>query len=447
MATRSTLLHISLLIFTAQCILKPALARPDRSVGGAATALKALGAFGSQQRSEDAPEKLREGRALEGTQSSPKVCGLRRSAMPDIFTRIVGGANADRHEFPWQASLQWRFGNYSYHVCAATVLSARWLLTAAHCTKQLRRQEMRVVAGEHELGVGEAGEQERGVAEVAEHYSYSASTQEHDIALLKVDRPFSMNGFSLLPACLPYPDQDFTGECLVTGWGKLKENGRSEKVLRKVVAPILTRKSCEQNYKDVGYTGPISESMFCAGYSQGHKDACQADSGGPLVCRGPADRYVLAGIVSWGIGCSRPGVPGVYTEVAHYIDWIRSVVSGSSVFTPRAVGQQTSMHLDDIGNATQQHTQQHTQQVEAEVVEAEVEYEEDSHPDHEDLAQATFPPSIFHKQTEDASEDTQESQSTNEFDEDYNAGNLDDIHGILYGNLRTNGAESSFSYH
>ena len=73
-----------------------------------------------------------------------------------------------------------------------------------------------------------------------------------------------------------------------------------------------------------------------------------------------------------------------------------------------------------------------------------MEYEEDSHS--EDLAQATFPPSIFHQQTED-SQDTQESQSTNEFDEDYNAGNLDDIHGILYGNLRTNGAESSFSYH
>ena len=42
----------------------------------------------------------------------------------------------------------------------------------------------------------------------------------------------------------------------------------------------------------------------------------QADSGGPLICLGDNPQYILAGLVSWGIGCGQPTLPGVYTEVS-----------------------------------------------------------------------------------------------------------------------------------
>jgi len=84
-----------------------------------------------------------------------------------------------------------------------------------------------------------------------------------------------------------------------------------------VEVPTISDKQCEDLYYTAGYdTDP---SMICAGnVAEGGVDACQGDSGGPLVANDQ-----LIGIVSWGVGCARPKLPGVYTEVAYYSDWIK----------------------------------------------------------------------------------------------------------------------------
>lgn len=88
------------------------------------------------------------------------------------------------------------------------------------------------------------------------------------------------------------------------------QNDKSS-TLQQAPVPILKKSLCNIIYK-------LPESQLCAGFLQGGIDACQGDSGGPLVCSGR-----LAGIISWGVGCADPGYPGVYTNVSHFLEWIR----------------------------------------------------------------------------------------------------------------------------
>ena len=56
----------------------------------------------------------------------------------------------------------------------------------------------------------------------------------------------------------------------------------------------------------------------------------QGDGGGPLVCE-DSGYHELTGIVSWGFGCGRKDVPGVYVKVS--CSTIISAVKRSIGFT------------------------------------------------------------------------------------------------------------------
>lgn len=132
------------------------------------------------------------------------------------------------------------------------------------------------------------------------HSDYIPSTFTNDIALIRL----------ATPVCLPLGDLATYNldrkYATVSGWG----------------VTVISSSDCRKIYKK--YT-PITEKQICAGGLHG-RDSCGGDSGGPLIHVNLLDgspRYIQHGIVSYGPRhCGTEGQPGVYTRVAHYMDWI-----------------------------------------------------------------------------------------------------------------------------
>jgi len=239
----------------------------------------------------------------------------RRVSLPD-HEKIVGGSDATPGEFPYQISFQDTQWGFAFHFCGGSILDEDTMITAAHCVhgkNYNNPKHLQIVAGEHNMRVTEGHEQTKQVRRIIIHENYSPYKMENDIALLKLSSRLSMNTY-VQPVALPRNGQQTTGTtCVVSGWGSLSEGGSAPAVLQKVNLPSMTDAECRRAYGQ----SQIFESNLCCGYPNGGKDSCQGDSGGPLYCNG-----YQAGVVSWGIGCARPGYPGVYTEVSYFIPWI-----------------------------------------------------------------------------------------------------------------------------
>lgn len=66
---------------------------------------------------------------------------------------------------------------------------------------------------------------------------------------------------------------------------------------------------------------------MCAGLEKGGKDACQGDSGSPMmIVDDRTKRWTEIGIVSAGIGCALPKLPGIYTRTSWYLNWIQEMI-------------------------------------------------------------------------------------------------------------------------
>ena len=119
----------------------------------------------------------------------------------------------------------------------------------------------------------------------------------------------------------------------VNGWGRLSENGAISDFLQTAHIPFADQALCASNYELAGRSIPAG--AFCAGWTNGGIDSCNGDSGGGVYLKDEsafpiANEPILAGIVSWGIGCARPKLLGVYTNVLYFMPWINRSIANKS---------------------------------------------------------------------------------------------------------------------
>ncbi|MBZ3871796.1 Transmembrane protease serine 11A, partial [Sciurus carolinensis] len=260
-------------------------------------------------------QKIRNARALPIDVSSVQVNGCGKRAVPLIVNRIMSGELAAKAAWPWQASLQ----RSNIHQCGATLISDKWLVTAAHCFKNNANPRQWTVTFGTTIN---PPLMKREVKRIIVHERYRSPAREYDIAVVQFYPRVTFSD-DIRRICLPEASASFppNSTVYITGFGALYYGGESQNNLREAKVKIISNAVCKQPQV---YGNDIKFGMFCAGYLEGIYDACRGDSGGPLVVKDLKDTWYLIGIVSWGDNCGQKNKPGVYTQVTYYRRWIAS---------------------------------------------------------------------------------------------------------------------------
>uniref|UniRef100_A0AAG5DPH2 Phenoloxidase-activating factor 2 n=1 Tax=Anopheles atroparvus TaxID=41427 RepID=A0AAG5DPH2_ANOAO len=269
----------------------------------------------------------------ESSETSDVTCG--KTNENGLFYELHSNETLAQYgEFPWVVYIFTTNETTSSgtFVCGGTLIHPLLVLTTAHNVH--RKTNLIARFGEWDIGTDKEPfpHQDVNVADVFIHPAFTLSPIQNDIAILFLKESIQYQPH-IQPICLPQPDAVFDEQrCISNGWGTVE--GTYAKIMKKLTLPVIPRAKCQRMLRFAGL-GPfykLREGFMCAG-GEGIVDTCKGDGGSPLACQQQDGSFVLAGIVSWGIGCGGDNIPGVYVAINNYIAWINDKINNSSLLT------------------------------------------------------------------------------------------------------------------
>lgn len=242
------------------------------------------------------------------------------AAAPGLEDRagtIVGGVPARPGDWPYVAHVEWSGdGGETFADCGGSLIGERWVLTAAHCVTDddgnfYSDAVNRISIGWYDLT--KIPPDGYTFADVYYIGDYSPGVNKsNDWALLRLASPV-VNWPAIRFANATEAPQAAPGTpAAIVGWGATSEGGDGSDILLEAAVPILADQVCTSHYAG----DFIARVMLCAGYLPGGIDTCQGDSGGPIFINDGFDLPLQVGIVSFGDGCARADIPGVYVRAS-----------------------------------------------------------------------------------------------------------------------------------
>lgn len=278
--------------------------------------------------------------------------------------RVVQGETADEGEYPWHVGLvkeesKKGFLSWVRHLgglirtttyCGGTLVSDRWLVTAAHCIHEGDRPvDMRVVMGRSKRDrFFYYFFQTDSIDQIHVHPRYDPNTHAYDIALLRLKKLPHLKRGELWPACLPsVSSASYAGQtATVIGWGKTVSQGQSsaskyfqawrqyltakikKRPLQELSVNVISDREC-QNYWSWGRGRvEIGGAKMC--FRSGGAP-CHGDSGGGMFILDDRGKQSLIGVCSYGTADCKNWAPEVYAKVNFVLDWIKDTLGKQDI--------------------------------------------------------------------------------------------------------------------
>ncbi|MEV6048367.1 serine protease [Streptomyces xanthochromogenes] len=239
---------------------------------------------------------------------------------------IVGGLETEVNEYPFMVALvRTNTQDHEAAWCGGSLITARHILTAAHCVAGMGAGELRVRVGEHDLdSPGETGATaEYDIEKIMVHEQFNRRQYANDIAVLELKKKVAISASVGLIRGAEHPTQPNT-VVRAMGWGTTQFWGQESAVLMSADLGVVAIEQCAKQLPDVSIPTGDQARQMCT-YAQ-NRATCHYDDGGPVISLALINgrlRATLEGIISSGVGCGG-SKPEVHTMVSAYKSWIAS---------------------------------------------------------------------------------------------------------------------------